>query len=295
MSSRIRFRRHLLSRPHSVVLMRDLPVRFRVASLHGLAGLVLSITALLGAAEANQAHLTLAALTQRIVAISARYRGTPYRRDPLGEGPAGKVDRDPLMCTTGVDCQTYVEQVLAEAIAPRPTDVLACLTRIRYRDGVVGFGTRNHYMVSDWLPHNRWLIRDVTDEVGESTTRPMEKWIDRAAFFRAHGAPELGRGVRPERSRTTYIPRAALSAAADRIPTAAVLIWVQDRPGIIAAHCGFAIRDARGALLLRHASERLGRVVDEPLLVFAQHASRHIVGVKVCVAAPLLDTSHSRR
>src|SRR5438094_952237 len=54
---------------------------------------------------------SLAALTQRIVSISARYRGTPYRRDPLGEGPAGTIDRDPLICTTGVDCQTYVEQV----------------------------------------------------------------------------------------------------------------------------------------------------------------------------------------
>jgi hypothetical protein len=275
--------------------MRVLPVRCRFALIHGLAGLALGITVGLGIAEATQAHLTPAALTQRIVAISARYRGARYRRDPLGEGPAGTVDRDPLICTTGVDCQTYVEQVLAEAIAPRPTDVLSCLTRIRYRDGVVGFGTRNHYMVSDWLPRNRWLVHDVTDEVGGNRTRPMEKRIDRAAFFRAHGAPELGRGIPPERSRTSYIPRAALPAVAARIPTAAVLIWVQDRPGIIAAHCGFAIRDARGALLLRHASERLGRVIDEPLLAFAQHASRHIVGVKVCVAAPLLDTSHSRR
>jgi hypothetical protein len=270
-------------------------VHCRLALLHGLVGLVLGISVALGVAEATPARLTPAALTQRIVAISARYRGTLYRRDPLGEGPAGTVDRDPLICTTGVDCQTYVEQVLAEAIAPRPTDVLACLTRIRYHDGVVGFGTRNHFMVSDWLPHNRWLVHDVTDEVGGNRTRPMEKRIDRAAFFRAHGAPELGRRVPPERSRTTYIPRAALGAMAARIPTAAVLIWVQDRPGIVAAHCGFAIRDGNGALLLRHASERLGRVVDEPLLEFAQHASRHIVGVKVCRAEPLLDTGHSRR
>jgi hypothetical protein len=270
-------------------------MRCRLASLRRLAGSVLGMAILLGILEPTQARLTPTALTDRIVAISARYRGTPYRRDPLGEGPTGAIDRDPLICTTGVDCQTYVEQVLAEAIAPRPADVLACLTRIRYHDGVVGFGTRNHYMVSDWLPHNRWLIRDLTDEVGGKTTRPMEKRIDRAAFFRAHGAPDLGRGIPPERSRTTYIPRAALPAVAARIPTAAVLIWVQDRPGIIAAHCGFAIRDAHGALLLRHASERLGRVVDEPLLSFARHASPHIIGVKVCCAEPLLDTGDSRR
>ena len=179
---------------------------YRLALLRRRTCSVLGIIAFLGVPKSPQARLKTASLADRIVAISARYRGTPYRRDPLGEGPAGAVDRDPLICTTGVDCQTYVEQVLAAAIAPRPADVLAWLTRIRYRDGVVGFGTRNHYMVSDWLPHNRWLIHDRTDEVGGKSTRPMEKRIDRAAFFRAHGAPELGHGIPPERSRTTVHP-----------------------------------------------------------------------------------------
>ena len=233
-----------------------------------------------------------AVLAQRIVAISARYRGTPYRRDPLGEGPTGTVDRDPLISTTGVDCQTYVEQVLAEAISARRDDVLPWLTRIRYRDGVIGFGSRNHYMVSDWLPHNRWLVRDRTEQLGGKYTLRMEKLIDRAAFFRAHGAPELGRGIAPERSRTTYIPRAALPVVAGRIPNAAVLIWVQDRPGIIAAHCGFAIRGADGVLLFRHASERRGHVLDEQLLAYARRAPGHILGLKVCQAVPLLDTAH---
>jgi D-alanyl-D-alanine carboxypeptidase/D-alanyl-D-alanine-endopeptidase (penicillin-binding protein 4) len=187
-------------------------------------------------------------LTRRLLAISARYLGTPYRRDPLGEGPSGRVDRDPLICASCVDCQTFVEQVLAEALAARPDEVLPLLIRIRYRDGVVGFGTRNHFMVSDWLPHNRWLIRDLTGPVGGRAAREMEKVIDRAAFFRARGAPELGQGIPPERDRTLYIPRAALPAVAPRIPDASVLIWVQDRPGIIAAHCGFAVRRADGRL-----------------------------------------------
>jgi hypothetical protein len=220
---------------------------------------------------------------------SARYLGTPYRRDPLGEGPTGRVDRDPLICTSCVDCQTFVEQVLAEALAARPDAVLPLLTRIRYRDGVVGFGTRNHFMVSDWLPHNRWLIRDRTGGVGDRAARVMVKLIDRAAFFRARGAPESGQGIPPQRDRTLYIPRAALPAVAARIPDAAVLIWVQDRPGIIAAHCGFAVRRADGSLLFRHASERRGRVLDEPLLSFARHAPARFVGLKVCQAVTPLD------
>ena len=271
-----------------------------VAAL-GLAAPFASRAAPHGALIPNTAHRTPNTgpaelpLARRIVSTSARYLGTPYRRDPLGEGPSGRVDRDPLICTACVDCQTFVEQVLAEALAPRPEEVLPLLNRIRYRDGVIGFGTRNHFMVSDWLPHNRWLIRDLTGPVGGRAARPMAKVIDRAAFFRSRGAPELGRGVAPEPSRTLYIPRAALPAVAPKIPNAAVLIWVQDRPGIIAAHCGFAVRRPDGALLFRHASERRGRVLDVPLLSFARRAPARLVGLKVCQAVAPLDKGHRPR
>ncbi len=124
--------------------------------------------------------------------------------------------------------------------------------------------------------------------------RPMEKRIDRAAFFRSRGAPELGAGLAPERSRTQYIPREALAGVTALIPEGALLIWVQDRPGIIAAHCGFAVRRGR-TVWLRHASQRRGRVIDEPLLDFARQAPARMVGLKVCQAASRLDTARGAR
>src|SRR6478672_3088671 len=188
-------------------------------------------------------------LGRRIALVSRRYLGTGYHRDPLGEGPHAPVDPDPLFCRTGVDCQTFVEQVIAEALARRPDDIMPLLTRIRYRDGEIGFATRNHYMVSDWLPHNRWCIRDLTAAVGGGQARTMEKLIDRAAFFRSHGVPAIGSGIAPEVSRTLYLPRAQMRQVVERVPNGAILIWVQDRPGIIAAHCGFAIRGSKGTML----------------------------------------------
>jgi hypothetical protein len=239
--------------------------------------------------------MTQEELGRRIAAFSRRYLGTAYRRDPLGEGPSASVDRDPLICRTGVDCQTFVEQVVAEALARRPEDILPLLTRIRYRDGEIGFGTRNHYMVSDWLPHNRWCIRDLTAEVGGGRAQTMEKIIDRAAFFRSHGVPALGSRIAPELSRTMYLPRALMPEVLERVPNGAILIWVQDRPGIIAAHCGFAVRGSKGTMDFRHASERFGRVMDEPLLAYARRASDRIIGVKVCQAFTRLDTTaHAR-
>jgi hypothetical protein len=227
----------------------------------------------------------------RIVSVSARYLGTPYRLDPLGEGPNGSPDSDPLISHTAVDCQTFVEQVLAEAMAARPDDSLPLLTRIRYRGGVVGFGTRNHYMVTDWLPQNRWFLRDLTAHLGVQQVRSMEKVIDRAAFFRSRGAVELARNAGRERSRTVYIPRGAVQGMAGRIPNGAVLIWVQDRPGIIAAHCGLAVRHADGRLMFRHASQRQRRVVDESLEEYLRRAPLRIVGLKVCQAVPSVDAA----
>jgi hypothetical protein len=246
-------------------------------------------------ATSGHAPRTPDELAQRIAAISARYLGVPYRLDPLGEGPNGDRDADPLVCHTAVDCQTFVEQVLAEALAPGGADHLPLLTRIRYRDGVVGFGSRNHYMVTDWLPQNRWFLRDLTARIGVKQVRTMEKVIDRPAFFRSRGAPALAEQAAVQRSRTAYIPRRALLGVMARVPNGAVLIWVQDRPGIIAAHCGLAIRRPDGGIMFRHASQRRGRVVDEPLAEYLRRAPARIVGVKVCQAVPPLDTGSRRR
>jgi hypothetical protein len=174
-----------------------------------------------------------------------------------------------------------VEQVLAEATAPRPDDLPARLRRIRYADGVVGFRTRNHFTVTDWLPRNAWLLRDVTSSLGERRVAPMVKTIDRAAFLRSHGCDARGAGRL--RSETAYIPREAVPVLAARIPPATLAIIVQRRHGIIAAHCGWLLRPAGAGLVLRHASSARAKVVDEPFVAYLKRQPRNIVGVKLCV------------
>jgi D-alanyl-D-alanine carboxypeptidase/D-alanyl-D-alanine-endopeptidase (penicillin-binding protein 4) len=191
------------------------------------------------------------------------------------------VDRDPLFDRKRVDCVTFVEQVLAEATATRPAETMLQLHRIRYLRGEIGFRTRNHFTVTDWLPHNEWLLRDVTDTVAAGHARSMVKIIDRAAFLRGRGCDPAGAGQ--ERCETRYIPREALSSLANRIAPATLAILVQRRAGIIAAHCGWLLRPAEGPLVFRHASERRGRVVDEPFLEYLRRQPRNIAGVKLCV------------
>jgi hypothetical protein len=224
-------------------------------------------------------HSPAAALAARIDAVSAAYLGTPYALDPLGEGEG--VDPDPLLDRTRVDCVTFVEQVLAEAIATNANALLPALNRIRYRNGSVGYLHRNHYFVADWISNNRWLVADATQAIGRRAVRTMTKTIDRAALFRAHGcSPEECR-VAPQRLTTAYIPRAAVAGVLSRIPPVAIAVFVQDRPGVDTAHIGILLA-ARGRVLLRHASQRRKKVVEEPLLEFLTAAPRRVIGLKIC-------------
>jgi D-alanyl-D-alanine carboxypeptidase/D-alanyl-D-alanine-endopeptidase (penicillin-binding protein 4) len=228
----------------------------------------------------NDQHPTPNALAQRLDAVSRRHLGTPYRLDPLGEGTAGTVDRDPLYTWRCADCVTFVEQSLAEALAAKPADVPDVLRRIRYRGGIVSFETRNHYMVADWLPNNRWGVTDITVSVGGSACRVTEKRIDRAALMRQRGGDPAK--VRPaERLRITYVPRAALLARLGLIPNASLLLLITARPGIDVSHVGLIF--ARGnARIFRHASELRGRVIEEPLAAYLARAPGSVVGAKVC-------------
>jgi hypothetical protein len=223
-------------------------------------------------------------LSERVRAASVRYLGTPYVRDPLGEGLG--VDPDPLYDRRRVDCVTFVEQALAEALAPRPAEVLPTLLRLRYREGHVAFTGRNHHFVADWLPHNAWLVTDLTNALGSPHVRRMTKRIDRAALFASAGVKPGGRPAGeaaappPEERSTTYIPRDKAPALLARLPDVSIAVFVQDRPGIFAAHTGFLIRGGH-TVTLRHASQRQKRVVDEPLLDYLKRAPKRIVGLKV--------------
>ena len=66
------------------------------------------------------ATLKNAPLLERITRWSERFLGTPYGIDPAGEG-TGR-DQDPLFNTCAVDCETFVEQVLALSFSKNITE-----------------------------------------------------------------------------------------------------------------------------------------------------------------------------
>ena len=102
------------------------------------------------------------ALRQRIAALARKNIGQPYELFLLGEFPYETYDSQPLFDLTKSDCVVFVEHVYAMALSASWEEFFWMLQRIRYRDGVIGTATRNHYTEADWNIANRWLVQDVT-------------------------------------------------------------------------------------------------------------------------------------
>src|SRR3954464_10289560 len=90
----------------------------------------------------------------RVAALSQLFVGVPYGEFPLGDGAGASPEPGPLFRTDAVDCQTYVETVLAMANARSLDQARAILDDIRYADGQPSFETRNHFTEAQWLPVN---------------------------------------------------------------------------------------------------------------------------------------------
>ena len=89
------------------------------------------------------AHL-VPAIGERVERLSALFVGVPYGDYPLGEGSG--VEPQPRWRVDKVDCQTFVETVLAMANAKSLDRARAVLDDIRYAGDPpkVSFSTRNH-------------------------------------------------------------------------------------------------------------------------------------------------------
>ena len=145
------------------------------------------------------------------------------------------------------------------------------LDRIRYREGHVGFVTRNHYSARDWVPANAWLVEDVTARIAPGVAVEVVRTIDRAKFLTDKGAQPRP-GVDDAGPFTmSIIPRESLAAVAAAIASGDLIFWSGKKDGIDVVHTGLAVRDAKGTLLFRHASSKAGKVTEEP---FADYASR---------------------
>jgi len=128
------------------------------------------------------------------------------------------------------------------------------LQRIRYRDGIVGVATRNHYTEMDWNVANRWLVTDVSADLTGQDAAAYTMTIDRARFLRTRHHTETSIPV--ETSRQAYVPKERVAAIAGRLREGDLVDVISTRDGAyFASHVGLVVLGADGERHFLHSSE----------------------------------------
>lgn len=238
----------------------------------------------LQAVEASR-HLPL---PERMAAVSAPLLGRPYVLDPLGEGRPP--DPDPLVRYDAFDCLTFVEEVLALALAGDPLHAAEVRHALRYGDAEPSYVARRHFMELQWIAGNiadGWLV-DTTREYGETlrlerevTAATWAGWSRRGRF--AHADHELPVGT----MRLDVLPlHVAREVAHTFRPGSLILTVREDRPWVPlwVTHIGFVLPGDPPRV--RHATPmRGGGTVDQGLHWYLGHiegyAGWKVLGVAV--------------
>ena len=133
----------------------------------------------------SKIHKHTSNLSERIIEVSAHFLGTPYHLGPLGEGPQGEFDQKPLISFSAVDCTTFVEETMALSLAKSLRQAKKILQRIRYKNGVISYQTRNHFPSVDWIPNNiaAGFIKDITSTVAGPDLEVASKWISKRKWY----------------------------------------------------------------------------------------------------------------
>jgi len=142
-------------------------------------------------------------LRKRIQLIAKKNIGQKYEMYLLGEYPFEIYDDQPLYCLDRSDCVVFSEHTYAMAFSDNWKTFFAMLQRIRYKDGVIGYTTRNHYTEADWDVNNSWFLEDMTDEISNRKAIRVTSTINRAAFFKKYN---IGQNVPVENLIWSYIP-----------------------------------------------------------------------------------------
>jgi hypothetical protein len=242
-------------------------------------------------------------LLSRMSLFSKSFLGLPYGEGgPLGEGPLGRYDQDPLYRFDTFDCTTYVETVIALALNSTGdvNDFEKNMDEIRYERGEVTYLKRNHFPSLQWIPHNveNGILEEINDfilpaheqRVAEAIIN-LPGWLKaiklqeiRVPLANLHERQNLLAELQsmagyfsPVTARLNYIPISTLlarPALLKLIPDGAVINFVRpnwDLTNVIGTHMNVShqglVFHEKGKVVLRHASTGSPKLVTEILLL----------------------------
>lgn len=184
-------------------------------------------------------------LRQRIALVARKNIGQPYKLNLLGEFPFELHDNLPMYSLTHSDCLVFAEHTYAMALSRSWEEFFWALQRIRYKDGLIGVATRNHYTEVDWNINNAWLLKDVSAGFGADKVASYDIVVDRAKFLREQHRKETSLPV--QTSREAYVRADKVNAMLDQLRDGDFVNVVSDKDGFQSiTHVGLVVIDANG-------------------------------------------------
>lgn len=217
--------------------------------------------------QVSQLNLTI---TEKMNLFSEYFMGMPYNLTCVGDGPYALLEDWPLINFKETNCMAYCEHVLALAISDNWDNFFNNLQHIRYRDGLIGMKTRNHYTMADWLPENKWILRDVSREVGGVYTREVTRTISHLRFFQNKGMDDMTYVLPDRRITVSYVPLDALAKVKDKTRTGDILALIYaGKEDIFSAHM-LMIAEKDGQKMIRESSNSKMSTFDTEYDVWVQ-------------------------
>jgi hypothetical protein len=230
-----------------------------------------------------------------LVTIGKYFLGTPYVAKTLEVGETESL----VINLQGLDCTTYVENVLAFGIMLRKGEkdlntFAKTLESIRYKDGKLkGYPSRLHYF-SEWIANNKskGLIKDITADLGGnamtkdinfmSTHRELYPFLSDEDNYLQIKASERYLNDVP----IYVLAKDKIEAKEHLIQSGDIIALATSIDGLDVTHTGFAIRKENGRIHLLHASSSNEEVEisDLPLADYL-NGIRHNTGIMI--ARPL--------
>ena len=216
----------------------------------------------------------VAGLAARLEYFSRMMIGTPYRLGPMGESYLDSIENKPIVYMDSVDCVTFVEHVLAMALSPNENEIFPLLQRIRYRDGIIDYMHRKHFLLADWVGEGKFA-RPMKFPVDTTVVRTMPK----QAFFKAK---KLRYAVPDSPMEMRFLPYRRAVELASKPYHGPFLVtgvaFVANTNDLDATHTGLVVFRQGELPLLRHAAFKK-QVMELPLKEYLEGRKGKLPGI----------------
>ena len=191
-------------------------------------------------------------ISSRIDVLSRSFLGRPYKPNPL----IGSADTPEVFTASldGFDCVTYIETVVALALASKVDDFAEWLRTIRYDRGGIRWERRNHYM-------SLWIRNNVRARIIKPASLPSVPIVGIERTL------NVVHGLKPHRTRMKAVPKRAVPRLERHLQSGDLIFFVSTRKNLDVFHAGIAVRNEKN-VLMRHASRSQGGVVEQQLSEF---------------------------